>query len=174
MRELNREDLWGQAGSRGLVREEKAFPLSSLMLRFFCWMRQPWNKATRLCFGKMVRRSYKDLTLLPYLPTKYSPGRVQGCPEKDNSEWRSVHTPEQPGKGKDHGGHLRFQLNRIGVSWDKAKVFSKPEGFLVLLHFKGLRQQVEVLMLVTFYWEASFITGSDRQPKYRGSYQLPR
>lgn len=50
--------------------------------------------------------------------------------------WRYVHTPEQPGKGKDRGGGLRFQLSRSGVSWDKATVLSEPEGFLVLLHFK--------------------------------------
>lgn len=51
-----------------------------------------------------------------------------------------VPAPEQLGKGKDSGDGLRIQLNRIGVSWEKAKVLLEPEGFLVLLNFKGLLQ----------------------------------
>lgn len=43
-------------------------------------------KLAGLSFEKMVRRSYKDLTLLLHLPTTRSPCRVRGCLEKDGSQ----------------------------------------------------------------------------------------
>lgn len=146
-------ELRGQARSKGSVREEKAFPVSSLTVPCSSSIEygRQGARLPGLCFEKMVGRSYQDLTLLPLCSLTLPPhlahaeywavqGRMALRVVGALLFWRYVRTPEQPGKGKGCGGSLRFQLSCIGASWDKAKVLSEPEGFLVLLHFKGLLQ----------------------------------
>lgn len=176
---LTVESLWGCEGVKALfIEDDLLWKVPNVVFLVHMVANKQGTRPAALGSGKMVQEE-SSLTLLLFLPI-CSPSWARYCLKRAQpEEWSERCSFARMAfwanweKTQDRFYCLRIQLNWVGVSWDKAKVLFEPEGFLVLLNFKGLLQQVEVLMMLVTFYQAFLKADSDRQPKYSGCCQLP-